>query len=50
MGQGWSPQQVQNIPQWEQLGKAKEGWLESERRLELELVMWAHRVMVSNYG
>ena len=44
-GQGWSLQQVQNVPQWEQLGKAKERWLESERRLELELVMWAHRVM-----
>lgn len=26
-----SPAEAQNIPQWEQLGKAKESWFESER-------------------
>lgn len=32
------------VPQWEQLGKAKERWFKSEM-LGLELVMWAQRVM-----
>ena len=42
---GWSLQEVQNIPQREQLSKAEERWFEPERWLGLELVMWEQRVM-----